>query len=84
MQVIVGQANLLVGNIARSVKHLTCWYWLHSQAGCNKTDDACLYSHADTGRYADQPRPAFPGGKLFFPFLSISRINMNLRSGSSR
>lgn len=55
---------------ARSVKHLTCWYWLHSQAGCNKTDDSCLYSHSDTGRYADQPRPAFPGGKAIYQFLS--------------
>ena len=46
-----------------SVKHLTCWYWL-TKGQCRKSDEDCAYSHFDTGKHAEQPRPLIPGGKF--------------------
>ena len=50
-----------MGVTDRSVKYLTCWYWLHQPGGCIKSDEQCLYSHYDTGMYADKPVPIKDG-----------------------
>ncbi|MCJ1477926.1 hypothetical protein MMC13_006600 [Lambiella insularis] len=46
--------------LPKSVKHLTCFYW-RRYGKCNKRDDMCLYSHSDTGQYADEPQHREPG-----------------------
>ncbi|KIX09523.1 uncharacterized protein Z518_00603 [Rhinocladiella mackenziei CBS 650.93] len=44
----------------RSVKHLTCFWWWE-KGECRYSDEECLYSHYDTGRYTNPPRQVIPG-----------------------
>ncbi len=36
-----------------SVKYLTCAFWV--SGGCFKSEEECMYSHHDTGHYAQKP-----------------------------
>ena len=45
-----------------SVKHMTCFWW-KDKGECRFSEEDCLYSHHDTGLYADPPRQVLPGGK---------------------
>ena len=45
-----------------SVKHMTCFWW-KEKGECRFSEEDCLYSHHDTGLYADPPRQVLPGGK---------------------
>ena len=45
-----------------SVKHLTCFWW-KEKGHCRFKEADCLYSHYDTGLYADPPRQVIPGGE---------------------
>ena len=46
-----------------SVKHLTCFWW-KEKGDCRFKEEDCLYSHYDTGLYADAPRQVMPGGQF--------------------
>ena len=45
------------------VKYLTCWFW--ANGGCKKSGEQCLYSHYNTGKYAQRPHSFGDGGKTY-------------------
>ena len=44
------QANSMA---RRNQKHLTCWYWKHSQ--CGHSEDQCKFAHHETGKTEKPP-----------------------------